>query len=159
VQHYRVITFKVSICGIVIHSHETKIPIDRNADEEEEQIFDISKELVAAILASCACLTLLVFTHQQWQEHNSLNTSTADEYISKPLRNDTLEKGQKKQDWISTAFPYSEIISQDSISGNMMTQIGTVKHINRPYFHDLNLYIEDIDVRKKVDIASSGEDQ
>lgn len=155
VQHYRVITFKVSICGLVIYNHKTKIPIAGNTDEEDEEIFDISKEHIMAVFAGIICLTLFVSTHKTWQNLNSLNPPTIDGYTMEPSRNDTPEEGQKKQDWTSSAVPYIEVISQSSILGDEKAQAGAVK----PFLHNLNLYREDTDVVDEANIASLGENQ
>ena len=119
VQHYRVITYKVSICGIVMHNHETKIPIDGNVDEEDEQIFDISKELITAVLASIVCLILIILVNKPGQDSNSSNILIAEEYSMEPLRNDTPEEGQKKQAWIPVIAPCKEVISKGTVSGSV----------------------------------------
>lgn len=119
VQHYRIITFKVSICGLVLHNHETKIPIDGNVDEEDEQIFDISKELITAVLASIVCLILIILVNKPGQDSDSSNVLIAEEYSMEPLRNDTLEEGQEKQARIPIIAPCKEVISQGTVSGSV----------------------------------------
>lgn len=159
VQHYRVITFKVSICGKIIYSHKKKISIDGDMDEYDEEIFDISKEHIMAVLASIICLALFVSANKVWQDYNFLNTPTADGYTTEPLRNDTPEEGQKKQNWISKAVPYYGDINQDSVSEHVRPQIRSVNYITQSFWHDTDLSLKHPENRNEVDIASLGEDE
>lgn len=120
VQHYRIIKFKVSICGNVQYNHNIKIPIAGDADEEDEHTFDISKEHIMTVLAGMVCLMLCISANKTGQDSTPPNALIAEEYSMEPLRNDTLEEGQKKQALIPIIAPCKEVISQDTVSGSVV---------------------------------------
>lgn len=144
IQHYKIITFKVSICKKVIYTKMKKIPIPGEVDEEDEDIFDISLEYILGII-STSSIFLVLFISAIWRIY--LFNATDTEVVA--------EAPDNSSGWISEATgsyrneensglnqPFAKEVDQYSFNSYSLP-------ITKPY-------LKITDDKNKSDIASMG---
>lgn len=156
VQHYKRIIYKISICGKIIHTDTEKILISGDVDEECEKIFDITKEVVGAIIASVACLVTFFFIVREFQSYNLFKDVRNTEYaIEGKLQKNTPEENHSHEKGL-----LSDPKPQFNDDSNRETvDLGTAGEIIEPDYYSLgniDLYVEDTGKKRKFDIASLG---
>lgn len=108
---------------IIDISDDRKIVITKILSNTVKKITTICKSnttnikiIMVLALIIAANLSGIVWYEQDYKSHMSHENK---EYITGPLRNDTLEEGQKKQTLIPITAPCKEVIIQGNVSGSI----------------------------------------